>query len=79
MASHTLTAPALSGALATDTGIQTAAATRAGKPFTAKPFLRRLMDFIIETQTHRAQRAISMHIRSRGLEFKPLDAEQPPH
>ena len=72
MASHTLTAP-LSGALAADTEIQ-AAAPRAGKPF-----LRRLMDFIVETQTHRAQRAISMHIRSRGLEFKPLDAQQPPH
>lgn len=72
MASQTLAVPALSGAL--DTERQHTAATR-----TAKPWLRRLMDFIIETQTHRAQRAIAMHIRSRGLEFTPLDAEQPPH
>ena len=72
MASQTLAVPTLSGAL--DTGFHDVAATRA-----AKPWLRRLMDFIIETQTHRAQRAIAMHIRSRGLEFTPLDAEQPPH
>lgn len=77
MASQTLTAPIfsakpLSGAL--DTDIQDVATRRS-----AKPFLRRLMDFIVVAQTHRAQRAIAMHIRSRGLEFRPLDAEQPPH
>ena len=72
MASQTLAVPALSGAL--DTELQHVAATRA-----AKPWLSRLMDFIVETQTHRAQRAIAMHIRSRGLEFTPLNAELPPH
>lgn len=72
MASQTLAVPALSGAL--DNELQHAAATRS-----AKPWLSRVMDFIIETQTQRAQRAIAMHIRSRGLEFTPLDAEQPPH
>jgi hypothetical protein len=76
MASQTLTASTLSDA--PDTGIQDVAAKRASQPF-SKPFLRRLMDFIVETQTHRAQRAIAMHIRSRGLEFTPLDAQQPPH
>jgi hypothetical protein len=72
MASQTLTAPTFSGAI--DTGIQDVATKRA-----AQSFLRRLMNFIVETQTHRAQRAIAMHIRSRGLEFTPLDAQQPPH
>jgi hypothetical protein len=71
MASQTLAVPALTGSL---DEIQDAPATRAGKPF-----LHRLMDFIVTTQTHRAQRAIAMHLRSRGLEFTPLDAQQPPH
>ena len=75
MASQTLAAPIcgakpLTGALDTD---------RQDIARTTQPFLHRLMDFIIATQTHRAQRAIAMHMRSRGLEFRPLDAEQPPH
>jgi hypothetical protein len=60
--------PAFSAALSADT-----AATAP-----ARPLLRRVLNFIVTTQTARAQRAIAMHLRSRGLEFRPLDAEQPP-
>lgn len=70
MATQTLAAPTLSGALTESAKIQAPAAKR---------WLHRLMDFIVETQTRRAQRAIAMHIRSRRLEFTPLDAQQPPH
>jgi hypothetical protein len=61
--------PAFSAALSADTT----------KPRATRPLLRRVLDFIVATQTARARRAIAMHLRSRGLEFRPLDAEQPPH
>jgi hypothetical protein len=53
--------------------------TGTGATSATQPLLARVLDFIVATQTARAQRAIAMHLRSRGLEFRPLDAEQPPH
>ena len=39
--------------------------------------LRRITDFIIETQTRRAEREIARHLRARGLPFTPGVAREP--
>lgn len=39
---------------------------KAGKPRTRPSRLRRLMDFIIEAQTRRAQREVALYLAGRG-------------